>query len=254
MHRKKEIERWHLERFKDAYPLFPTGRTWFDDEPDMYVQTQKGILGIEHTRLIRETFRAPRSKVALVPKEQESLQGRIVNRAWDIFRKTAGPSLIVNVRFDDSVKLSKKDVPVIAEKLAQLVRHIPLSKLEGSSLVIHRQYYNHYHPGAIPQAIQVVYIFEVEKDELSSWAHAGGGVVPSLSAETIREEINKKDKLVGKYRKKCDAVWLVVVEEGPSLSSYFEIPDETVSRTYHSEFDKVFLFRNHSSTVYQLKV
>lgn len=228
----------HILRFKESFSEFPEGILCFDDNPDVLVKTREGFLGIEHTRLYWGSL-----------KEQESLEQRIVDRAKEMYEVSGGPPLYVNVLFDPNVRLRVKDIDSIASSLYGLVcRYVPnvgeRVDLEGWRFVSR---------GFSP-AVTMIFLDRPSASCEMAWGVGRGGVVPDLPSDSIRERIQDKESKKARYLGKCSKVWLLIVEDGFSPSSYFDISDEVKSENYKSTFDRIFLFRNFSREVIELNV
>lgn len=228
----------HILRFKESFTDFPEGILCFDDNPDVLVKTQEGFYGIEHTRLYYGTL-----------KEQESLEQRIADRAKEMYESTGAPPLYVTVLFDSKVKLGVKDIDLIAADLNGMVhQHIPAVgehlMLEGWRFISQR----------CSPSISVIFIDRPDKSCEMFWGVGRGGAVPDLASEQIRERIQDKETELSRYLSKCFKVWLLIVEDGFSPSSYFVISDEIKNQVYKSSFDRIFLFRNFRCEVIELRV
>lgn len=228
----------HILRFKESFPESPKGILCFDDNPDVLVKTSEGILGIEHTRLYWGNL-----------KEQESLEQRIVDRAKEMYELTGGPPLIVNVLFDPKVRLAVKDIDSISASLNRLVcSYVPnvggRFDLEGWRFVSR----------GFSTAIMTIFIDRPNNSRETLWGVGRGGAVPDLPTDSIRKSIQDKESKISKYLDKCSKIWLLIVEDGFAPSSYFVIPDEVTKKIYKSKFDRIFLFRNFSCEVIELKV
>jgi hypothetical protein len=226
----------HILRFKDSFSGFPDGILCFDDNPDVLVKTPEGFLGIEHTRLYWGNL-----------KEQESLEQRIVNRAKELYVLGGGPPLYVNVLFDPKIRLGVKDIDSIAASLNGIVcRYVPdvggRFDLEGWRFI----------SGGFSPSIMMIFIDRPGKSCELFWSVGRGGAVPDLTSDSIRERIQDKESKIGKYLDKCSKVWLLIVEDGFTPSSYFVISDEAKREIYKSRFDRIFLFRNFNCEVIEL--
>ena len=226
----------HILRFKESFADFPEGILCFDDNPDVLVKTSEGYYGIEHTRLYWGNL-----------KEQESLEQRIVDRAKEVYELTGGPPLIVNVLFDPNVRLAVKDIDSIAASLNRLVcSYVPnvggRFDLEGWRFVSR---------GFSP-SIMTIFIDRPSDSCEMLWGVGRGGAVPDLPSNSIRECIQGKESKIDRYLDKCSKIWLLIVEDGFTPSSYFIISDEAKREMYKSRFDRIFLFRNFNCEVIEL--
>lgn len=234
----------HLTRFKEHCPDFPKGELEYGDDPDLIVHTPDGLLGIEHTRIFR-----PDRTDQIVPQEQESLEERIVNLARERYESRGGPPVTVTPYFNPHIRLGKKDVDPIAERLCDIVcRYLPAT--DGQVIL------ETYHLGlqVLPTEIWAVIINRYPGFKEMFWGAARSGVVPDLEPDYLDEIIRNKETRRQKYLKRCSHIWLLIVEDGSAPSSYFTITDSAISRTYKSGFDRVFLFNNFDCKVIELKL
>jgi hypothetical protein len=227
----------HILRFKESFADFPEGILCFDDNPDVIVKTQEGFYGIEHTRLFHGAL-----------KEQESLEQRIVDRAKEMYESLGAPPLYVTVLFDSKVRLGVRDIDSIAANLKGIVHGcIPAvgvhSMLEGWKFT----------PRGYAPSISTIFVDRPKESCEMFWAVGRGGAVPDLAPEQIRERIQGKEAKLGKYLNKCSKVWLLIVEDGFTPSSYFVISDEVKNQVHKSSFDRIFLFRNFRCEVTELR-
>jgi hypothetical protein len=240
----------HLARFRESYAGFPEGELQYGDDPDLIVYTTDGALGIEHTQLFwPEPPDEPGAPNRIVMQEQEALEQRIVDQARQIYEQGGGPSLYVTVLFHSFVKLKKKGVDTIAQKLAELVSKANPSlgehiHLDGSQFGSKRN----------PSEIVAIFIDRYEGFKETLWAVGRGSPVPDLTPTQISDTIQTKDFKINEYRIKCSKIWLLMVEDGFTPSSDFEIQDAVTHHLYRSGFDRIFLFRNFSRKIIELQV
>ena len=103
-------------------------------------------------------------------------------------------------------------------------------------------------------AIMIIFIDRPSDPRETFWSVESGGAVPELAPEQIRERIQDKEAKLGKYLNKCSKAWLLIVEDGFTLSSYFVISDEVKKQVYKSSFDRIFLFRNFICEAIELNI
>jgi len=107
---KKDVERWQLDRFREAIDDFPAGDIISGEEPDFVVKS-KGSIGIELTSLIRRT---PDGRQPM--QEAESLRSRICKLAQKRFEASGGNSHQVYVEFAPHARLTKRRVPLLSDE------------------------------------------------------------------------------------------------------------------------------------------
>src|SRR5205823_6052449 len=83
------------------------------ENPDCLVHSSNRVVGIEVTTFVLEpdTARQP-------IRELLSIRSRIIARARDIYRAGAGRVLIVDIEFDEQVRLTRRDVDEVAQIIA----------------------------------------------------------------------------------------------------------------------------------------
>jgi hypothetical protein len=59
-------------------------------------------------------------------------------------------------------------------------------------------------------------------------------------SELLQSMIYKKERLLGKYLKRCDECWLFIVAPGDSSSSYFRMSAEVRAHVFSSSFSRVY--------------
>jgi hypothetical protein len=69
-----------------------------------------------------------------------------------------------------------------------------------------------------------------------------GSFVPTLNPQQIQEILDGKNSRCAAYRNKCDKIWLVIVMNRFSASSFAMIPDGIAEHEYAHKFDAAFFF------------
>jgi hypothetical protein len=250
--RNKREEIFQLGLFRDSFADFPQGDCHYagDGEiPDLKISTAEGILGIEHTRILNDHLRA-----------QEALQDKIIDRAKKWHESHGGCMLSVSVNFSMHHFLERRTVDTIAQNLAQAVNTYAIETAVGSSNCQHwfveGWQYNQYHAAKLPAEITSFHLKHVKKLGFVLWGTTRSTVVPHLTAQHIQEKINEKENRLPRYRQKtnCDKLWLVIVADGGSPSSIFDLPLDVASLVYHSEFDRIFFFDSFRGEVRELQL
>lgn len=239
---KKDIERWHLSRFQEAYPDFPSGVVHPDERPDFRVEGSDTI-GIEMTQLFRD---APEGTQPM--REIEQLRKMITERAAGCFRAAGGPHLDVFVSFSENVRLTRALVPSVAERLAALVQ---LKLPEPDQYVFIE--YDWLNRDIVPDEILSVRIARFSHTDRSVWQPSNGGYIPDIEPGHIQAAIRRKVSNLATYRRTCEEVWLVIVADGFGISSTFSLTDVAQQHTYSSPFDRTIYFENFSRRAYDLK-
>jgi hypothetical protein len=216
----------------------------FGDEPDLIVRTTNGLLGIEHTRV----FRTDHAN-GIVRQKQESLEQRIVDQAKNTYAYNAGPSLYVTLAFVSKIALAKNEVSTISAQVSNIVsRHIPN---EGQHLVLDACKLP---ADYLPRQISAIFIDRLKNQREMFWAVMRSDNIPNLSSAQVQEIIRNKDVHLQKYRARCSEVWLLIVQDGFTPSSGFDIPEEVLGKAYKSGFERLFLFKSFECETHELNV
>jgi len=231
--RKKEIERYHLELFRETRPDFPLGSVIDSEEPDFLIENSgTTILGVEVTELYREPPAEGRPMQAW-----ENLAKQIVEEACAIHTDRGGPTLTVRVEFDLASRLRPARRSQVALKLAELVLSTDID-IDGAV----RLENHHEELEEFPEEITRIRIQRSRFRSRPLWSAPRAAFIPRLSATLLQERINEKNKRTGMYRRKSLEVWLVIVHNLHfSLASSFENIGEAVKHNYHSQFDRTFI-------------
>ncbi len=113
---KKDIERYHLELFRETCSDFPSGTIVDTEEPDFLIENGSAAIGIELTKMYQEAPESGRPMQAW-----EKLAEALVDEARSIHNLRGGPVLTVRVEFDLGSKFGKARRSQVASKLAELV-------------------------------------------------------------------------------------------------------------------------------------
>jgi hypothetical protein len=243
---RRAEERSHLARFLESLPGAPVGNREFGDKPDLVIHTATHRIGIEHTQV----FRLQDALGKPFPKEAESLEKRLVERAQQLFEGQGGPALFVYVSFND-LPIRKADVQGVAERLAAVVAQIAPTE-PGAQTEVEAWSYNRTAPGAIPDQVEELYIIRPARPDAESlWGVSRAGTVPDLTRDRIQETIDEKNAKLAEYRRRCEEVWLLLVAHGFSPATDLRLA-EGFAETFTFGFDRVFYFHNFSGEVVEL--
>jgi hypothetical protein len=218
----KEFEAWYVERLRTLWPAFPPGPRALSENPDCLVSAPGRIVGIEVT-----TFTLEAEGGQQPTRELLSVRNRVVARARDIYQAGGGPVLIVDIEFDDQVRLTKRDVDEVARAIAD--RLLAQLFTEDDAAGWYQQV-----PGPMPEGVAAIAGGRYRFAE--SWDGGSGVLMRECSAEHVQQVIDRKAVRYGAYRLKCDAVVLLIVfssEHDPGT----EVPNAVLEHRYTSPFD-----------------
>ena len=227
----KDAECFYLDRFRENFTNFPRGNVCLDESPDFLIKSPTGIIGVEVTHFYRQMS----SDTQPTLQQRESVRHKITSLAKSIYDRKGHPSVFVSVHFDLNFHCRKSDIQHIAERLVELAE-LSLSGLtEEKKEKIWRKY-----------EIQLngVLLLSVRKwrMEKSHWNAPLASFVPTVNPQQIQDILDEKNTRCADYRTKCDEVWLIIVMDRFSASSFSIIPEGIADRHYTYEFDSAFLF------------
>jgi hypothetical protein len=227
---KKEIELFYLTQFNEFLPTFPKGKIISGERPDFLIESANETLGIEITRLFRET---PPGRKSL--QEQESLVAQIVKTARAAFEAKGLPPAWVTIHFDFNFNRSRRDIQPTANAISNLVA---VNFPSGDEAVDIRRWTNE---DIFPLGIDLISVHRLKRSS-GHWHAPHGSFVPKVEPLQIQKILNNKSPRVQIYRKKCDRIWLVMIVDRFTSSMFSLIPEETLEHSYSHQFDSAFLF------------
>ncbi len=241
--RKKEIEAFHLAKFRELRPeLIPTEPKHSDPpDPDFIVTRNGTTLGIEHTQLFPPTYPG---QVCL--KEQEELRGMVVRRAQEMFECLDKPPVQVAIHFNMNYLLNKKLVEQLPEAAVSIVlRNFP--EVNGSI----EESFDWDNPGFFHEEFARISLSRLTG--IGNYWHAPGATwVQTLGATCLQEKIEDKSGRCNAYRENgVDELWLLIVSDGFQLSSIVDFEQNAISQQYRTKFNRMFLLHNLTK-VYEL--
>jgi hypothetical protein len=229
---KKDIERYHLELFRETCSDFPLGMITDSEEPDFVIDNGAAAIGIELTELYREAPESGRPMQAW-----EKLAEVLVEEACSIHKLRGGPVLTVRVEFDLGSKFGRARRSEVASKLAELV--LASCPAIGDDVKLENEYDD---LDAFPEEITRIRIQRSPYRSRAHWSAPRAAFIPRLNVELLQERIDEKNKRAAVYRKRTPEIWLVVIYNlSLSLASSFERCGEAFTQTYRSDFDRTFM-------------
>ena len=241
---KKEIERWQLDRFIEAFPGFPDGSIEASEEPDFLIRHPQRSIGIELTDLY---WKSPTNGIP--QQAQESLRNRIVKEAQRLYTQRGLPNLHVSVHFNPSYTPTKKNVLRLAIAIDELVaKNVPPLGEPYS------EDYDWENRSYFPEEVIHIGAWNLPNAKTPFFTSPSASFVPTLEADDVVRALALKESKLPSYRQSCDEAWLLVNFDVGQLSTFFEHDDEVFHRAYSSGFDRVFLFRQVRSEIHELKL
>jgi hypothetical protein len=240
---QKEAERWQFDRFRRLSGLLADRGMVEDEEPDFLVSDGR-VVGVELTELFWE------DGAGVVPHQaMEALRARIAEVAWGKYDAKGLPPVHVSAHFNPSYIPSKRDVPRLADAIANwAAAHVPE---EGSSFSEDYDWDNREY---FPDEVNHLGIWRSAGFEKSFFSSPGAAFIPELARSDIERALRLKEPKVQTYRKKCEEAWLLINCDGGRLSNVFELEDAVLEEDFESSFDRVFLFRHMAGKIHEIRI
>lgn len=223
----KAKERWYIERLRAAWNHFPDGRINTSERPDFLVIGASSTFGIEITEFVLDPVPGDAHH-----QETESLRRQVMERAHAHYRNAGGPPLMIDVEFDDRVRLTKRDIDATARHLAACISAYHFTESDAPGWIDRLT-------SVLPKGIQ-----EVSGNswrQTDSWDVGGGGWVRACNSAHVQAVVNRKAAAYDAYRGQCDAVALVIVFSafsGPPT----DVPLGVLEHAYETPFDATLAF------------
>jgi hypothetical protein len=197
----KERERFYFEMLRRAMPELPSVDPTEPEPPDFLFATAEGALGIEFT-----AFHLPPTLGDRPHQERQALKERIVTLAEQLHEERGGPSLYVDVHFNDHLALDNKDAVRLAGEIADSVLGSPLPT--SISDPVHVRWRTR------PKETSRIRIHPTVDPEDRLWTADAGGWVATITSDHLNRVFARqaKDRLpreitlrqtLARYRERC---------------------------------------------------
>lgn len=237
----KEEERAIIECFFRALDSRCNWSVVGRERPDFEVSDGAVRIGVEHARLFweQDTGR-PR-------QEGESLRERICDRATALWSHEACPHVWVTLTLSLSIPYRKSDVGRIAQCAVRIAQaNCPT---EGASRTLDNPGNN---PAIWPLEIASLRIARLSGLTATHFVTIDAAFLPELTRDNLQRQVNAKDRLAAGFAH-FDHQWLVFSLNSSRPSNAFDLPQPTLSATYRTVFDRLFLFECLRAGVIELK-
>lgn len=236
--RKDSRERFHFEVFSTLHQLpgNELPRQSLFQQPDFRYQSNKLIIGIEHTEIKRT-----KSVQGIPPLAQlKGTHRQIVQKAERTAMKQGLPPIHVQVLFHDRFyRYPNKGEKTVQGLLDTVLKNLNkvLETETGNSIRLD--------PPSPFVGISAVYATSgtaYGKVWLSDhrWEVMEPGTVSTAFAHEIQNAITKKNKKIDDYLKTCDQCWLLIVADRTRADQKFAFTPEMQTHVYESKFEKTF--------------
>lgn len=247
----RRLERNDLQLFVEGLGI-DGSQCEFSDAPDLLIRRDSKVIGIEHTRLYREEGGIPSGRQR---QPQEKLHAQIVERALENYRRRRSTPLWLYVMFEKPFDCRKRDVDVLAARLAEAV-DASLNE-EGRARktrepVWVREWEARRKGLPWPEGVREFHYSILDNPALELWAPSYGYAVPSISVALLNDVIHRKESRLAHYRTKCDESWLLIVTDAGTPASHFIVPTRVSCEAYMTKFERLYLFTLFHRNLVQL--
>lgn len=236
----KYLERWYVEQLRRAIPDFPSGTVQGDESPDFIVQSDQRIVGIEVT-----AFHWPASEGTRPHQEEQALKDRAVATAVKIHAEAGGPALYVTVYFARPIAFAKRQVREQGESIARAVLHsaVPESLEEPPVRVQWDR---------LPSGVSEITIRASVHSRDRLWSADASGWVAPVDSSHIQSVLERKHEMATRAQRKCQELWLIIVNDEFSRGAPVELAVESRQAVYDHPFDRLFWLEPHRERAWEL--
>ncbi len=241
---QKEQESRYLTRFKELYAAFPPGEIKPSERPDFLVCNPDRVIGIEVTEVFQ-----PAPKGTSLPLQQQDAFGiEIVKQAEDLYLQRQKSPLCVQISFKPNIHASRRDQPIIAQNIVNLINKTDI--IPGESITLKRTRETN---AIFPKQIAMIHIYQCPGGKQSAWRSSSSGWIAEQPPEYIQQRIDEKEKKRQQYAP-CDAMWLLMVAHDSRHPSCVELSQEALTHHYSTNFDRVFLLWYATNYLFEFSV
>ncbi|WP_346238425.1 hypothetical protein ABDK00_008750 [Niabella insulamsoli] len=225
MDKKKQIERYQLEKFVSNKKLkFLVYDIENSETPDFVVNINKKLISIEHTRLINPKL-----------QQVEQYKDRIIKNAQKKFEEKYSAKLYALLTFRNILlKAGKIEEEKYTDEVFNLIERIYLNNRKFEFRISSNRRKEKVSP--------TIESFSVDNTQnFSHWQHFGAYLVEWIDMKWLQNIITKKENNIAKYPKNYDENWLLLVSDFGTEASANRA-DFIDFSVIHSKFDKIYLF------------
>jgi hypothetical protein len=234
----KERERFYLERLRACSIGLPDGEARDSESPDFLLDAGP-TLGVEFTE-----FHLPAGPDERPHQELQSLQEQVIAIAENAHTSAGGPALYVHAIFGRHGRLAKRTVRQIGEALAHALLSYAVPRSRGEAIVIPR--------ALLPREIAHVDVHRSVNGVDRLWQCGYGSWVAPLTAVHIQTEIDRKRRTAPLARRKCERLWLVIVQDLSTEAHACELTEAARLGPYRHPFDRLLWLEAHAPSAVDL--
>jgi hypothetical protein len=235
----KERERFYLQQLRSCSIGLPDGETHDSESPDFLVFANE-TLGVEFTE-----FHLPAGAGERPYQEVQSLEEQVVDIAEDAHTSAGGPALYVHVIFGRDGRLAKRTVRQVGETLADALLSFPVPRsIRDGGVDIPRT--------LLPAEIARVRVHGSVDGVDRLWQCGYGSWVAPVTVSHIQSEIDRKRRKAPLSRRKCDRLWLVIVQDIATEAHACELSEAGQLGPYQHPFDRLLWLDPHAPSAVDL--
>jgi hypothetical protein len=233
-----------IDQEKFAFALFfklyeKLSRGIKTEGPDFLINHNGIIIGVEHVELMEES---KKNEIAFHAKY--SLEDKVVRFAKADFDKQNNKRIVANIQFQDNLKLNSKRIKELALEISN---RIQISAMDFPNIIYHKLEIT----DNLPVEVLHIYFDIAPYLDKSIFQAMRSKWVGKFNLNDLNRLISMKEKNISVYLKKVDKIYLLITE-GFIPNSW--IGDfENNGALINNRFDKIFLLKVMSHTLYELK-
>jgi hypothetical protein len=242
--KKKERERYYLEKLKALCTEFPSGEIKETERPDFLIVSEASVTGLDIVDYIREQGERGSSL-----RHKEKACDEIAYMAQSIFESHNKTPLQVHLHWFWHRTPNAFERKEIASQIAQLVsRNIPQEIYD--SVYIDPEEEGNTSLGDFLTRISIV---GLKLNAKGSWSNVEMGFI-EVGSEEIQQLISSKEKNIEAYRKNCAVIWLLIVADATHISSNIELDRSVNQHVFTTQFDKALFYDHLNQSVVSLTI
>lgn len=235
----KARERFYLQQLRSCSIGFPDGEAHDSESPDFVIFGKK-TLRVEFTE-----FHLPAGPGERPYQEVQTLQEQVVDFAEDAHASSGGPALYVHVIFGRHGRLSKRSVHQIGETLAGVLLSFPC---HGRSVTVASIFQGRFCHRRSRACVCTAALDGVDR----LWQCGYGSWVAPVTVSHVQNEIDRKRGKAPLARRKCDQLWLVIVQDIGVEAHACELSDAAQIGPYEHPFDRLLWLEPHAPSAVDL--
>lgn len=207
--------------------------------PDILFTSGVDTIGVEITRFFGYDSD---------PLDREGAQAAVLVDAAEAYREAGNPPVKVIVNWAAPAPRRHGAKRDFALKLASLVAaNLPptsrVTFIRGDTT----------EAGGLPIEVSQVWIERSFSLHASTWGSGGGGEVPPAMPSDIQRVLDKKASRAATYRRSCDAIWLLIVEDQEFMASWIFLPAYAAEHIFQAPFDRLFFLETAPERLTELE-